>query len=50
MTKQGIDVRPIAGELGAQLHGVDLSQPLDASVIKEIESALFEHLVIVFRE
>jgi taurine dioxygenase len=39
----------IAGALGAQIHGVDLSQPLPADLITEIRLALLEHLVIFFR-
>jgi taurine dioxygenase len=39
----------IAGALGAQIHGVDLSQPLSADLIAEIRAAFLEHLVIFFR-
>ena len=44
-----IEVRPIAGALGAEVHGVDLSNPLEASVVAEIRRAFLENLVIFFR-
>ena len=39
---------PIAGALGAEITGVDLSQPLSAAVVAEIRQALLDHLVIFF--
>jgi taurine dioxygenase len=45
-----IDVRPIAGALGAEIFGVDLSEDLDAETIAEIHRAHLEHLVIFFRD
>jgi taurine dioxygenase len=44
-----IEVRPIAGALGAEIHGVDLAQPLADAVVAEIRRAFLEHLVIFFR-
>lgn len=49
MTYQTIEVRPIAGALGAEIGNVDLSKPLSDEVFKEIHQALMEHLVIFFR-
>ncbi len=46
----GIAVRPIAGALGAEIEGVDLSRPLDAAAAAAIRRALLEHLVIFFRD
>jgi|GEM_PF-2097638 len=46
---QHIDVRPIAGALGAEIHGVDLNTLSDAA-FAEIEAAWLEHLVIFFRD
>ena len=43
-----LDVRPIAGSLGAEIHGVDLRQPLDAATRAAVERALLDHLVIFF--
>lgn len=43
-----IDVRPLTGVLGAEIHGVDLSQPLDQAVFDDIVVALRDYLVIYF--
>ena len=43
-----IRVRPIAGALGAEVHGVDLAKPLGAQAAAEIRRAFLEHLVIFF--
>ena len=45
-----IEVRPIAGALGAEIHGVEIARPLDGEVVSEIRRALFDHLVIFFRD
>ncbi len=45
-----ISVNRIAGALGAEISGVDLSQPLDDEVIGEIRRALLDNLVIFFRD
>ena len=44
-----ITVRAASGTLGAEISGVDLSQPLDAETFDEIRQAFLEHLVIFFR-
>lgn len=45
-----IEVQPIAGALGAEIGGVDLSQPLDDETFDEIHQAFLDHLVIFFRD
>jgi taurine dioxygenase len=45
-----IQVRPVAGALGAQISGVDASRPLAAEVIAEIRLAWLDHLVIFLHE
>src|SRR5262249_44945454 len=50
MLRNSIDVRPIAGALGAEIHGVDTAQPLDDGVVSQIRQALLDHLVIFFRD
>jgi len=50
MRNAPFDVRPIAGALGAELHGVDLSQDLPDSTVAALRQALLDHLVIFFRE
>jgi taurine dioxygenase len=46
----GIEVRRLAGALGAEIGGVDLAQDLPDRTIAEIRSALVEHQVIFFRD
>jgi taurine dioxygenase len=43
-------VHPVAGALGAEISGVDLSKPLDDIVIAELRRAWLEHLVVFFRD
>lgn len=45
-----ITVKPIAGALGAEVEGVDLSRPLDPAVVTELRQAWLQHLVIFFRD
>ena len=45
-----IEVRPIAGALGAEITGVDIGVSLDDEVVLEMRQALLDHLVIFFRE
>ena len=45
-----LDVRPIAGALGAEVHGVDLASELDSGTVAAIRRALLDHLVIFFRD
>jgi taurine dioxygenase len=44
-----IEVAPIAGALGAEIAGVDLSQPLPDEILAEVRQAWLNHLVIFFR-
>lgn len=50
MSYRQITVSPIAGALGAEIGGVDLSRPLDDAVFAEIHRAFLDHLVIFFRD
>ena len=45
-----MSVSPLAGTLGAQVDGVDLTGPLGEELLQEIKSAFYEHLVLVFPE
>lgn len=50
MTANTVTVRPIAGALGAEIGGVDLSEPLPERTVTAIRDALLEHLVVFFRD
>ncbi|NKB75473.1 MAG: taurine dioxygenase [Gammaproteobacteria bacterium] len=42
-------LRPLNGALGAEILGVDFSQPIDDGMISEIRRALLNHMVVIFR-
>jgi taurine dioxygenase len=46
----GIGIYPVAGTLGAEISGVDLSKPLDDATVAAVNQALLDNLVIFFRE
>lgn len=50
MRYRHMDVRPVAGALGAEVFGVDLARPLATDVLAEIRHAWLEHLVLFFRD
>ena len=45
-----IDVRPVAGALGAEVFGIDLAQSLATDALAQIRRAWLEHLVLFFRD
>jgi taurine dioxygenase len=45
-----VEVRPISGALGAEIHGVDLAKELPDDLIAKIRAAFLEHLVIFFHD
>jgi len=45
-----IEVRRIAGALGAEVRGVDIARPLEEEVVAEVRQAFLDHLVIFLRE
>ena len=45
-----ISAQRVAGALGAEIAGVDLSRPLSDEVIGEIRQALLDHQVIFFHD
>lgn len=49
MPSSTIEVQPIAGALGAEIHGVDL-RCLDDESFAAIHEAFLEHLVVFFRD
>lgn len=44
-----LDIRPFDAALGAEVHGVDLSREVDASIFTAIERAWNDHSVLLFR-
>jgi taurine dioxygenase len=45
-----LTVRPVAGHIGADVAGVDLSRPLDPATVVAITQALHRHKVVFFRD
>jgi len=50
MAHTAVTVTPISPAIGALVEGVDISNTLSESTVREIRRALLEHLVIFFRE
>ncbi len=49
MSYKHIEVKPVAGFIGAEISGVDLSRPLHDEAVAEIRQALLKWKVIFFR-
>jgi taurine dioxygenase len=49
MAKSRIEVRPIAGGIGAEISGVDLGKELDEATVADIRRAWLDHCVVFFR-
>ena len=49
-TMTRLEIKPISGALGAELHGVDLGSDLDDATVAAIRQALLDHCVIFFRD
>jgi len=47
--KLGLDIRPQSGWAGAEIHGVDISQPLTDEETADIRAALLQWKVVFFR-
>ncbi|MDE2487436.1 MAG: TauD/TfdA family dioxygenase [Alphaproteobacteria bacterium] len=50
MTDTNLKIRRVAGALGAEISGVDLSQDLSDETVAAIRAAFVEHQVIFFRD
>lgn len=46
---QALEIHPVAGRIGAEIRGVQLSGELDAATVQAIEQALVQYKVIFFR-
>jgi len=49
-TYRHIEVRPLAGALGAEVEGVDMADDLKDEVVQEVRQAFLDHLVIFLRD
>ena len=45
-----IEVQPLTGALGAEIHGPDLNADLDDATVAAIRRALLDHCVVFFRD
>ena len=45
-----VEVRPLSGNIGAEIFGVDLRQPLDPAEVAAIRTALLRWKVVFFRD
>jgi taurine dioxygenase len=46
----GLEVAPLTPTIGAEVHGVDLSRPLDEATISSLRAALLDWKVLFFRD
>ena len=45
-----LDVRPVTPVIGAEVHGIDLREPLDDVTVAELRDALVQWKVLFFRD
>ena len=50
MISNSIRVEPLTPLIGAEVHGVDLTRPLDDATLEAVRGALISHQVIFFRD
>jgi alpha-ketoglutarate-dependent sulfate ester dioxygenase len=50
ITDTNLDIRPTTALIGAEIAGLDLSQPLDEATVAEIYAALLQWKVVFFRD
>lgn len=48
-TALALDIHPVAGRIGAEIRGIELSGGLDAATVEAIQAALVQYKVIFFR-
>ncbi|MEP3115184.1 TauD/TfdA family dioxygenase [Nisaea sp.] len=47
LAEQTLDIRPIAGAMGAEINGIDASRELGDATVSALRKAVLDHLVIV---
>ena len=50
MTSQAIELRKVTPHCGAEVNGIDLSQPLDEGAVDKLTTELAEHCALFFRD
>ena len=45
-----MEVHPVAGSIGAEILGIDLTEPLDDATVAAIRRVWLQHLVVFFRD
>lgn len=45
-----LDIRPVQPLVGAEIHGIDISKPLDTDTRNAIRAAVVKHKVVFFRD
>jgi taurine dioxygenase len=46
----GLTVKPLQPQIGAEISGVDLRQPISDTVRDEIKNAILQYKVVFFRD
>ena len=49
-TSATLRIAPLTPTIGAEVHGIDLTRPLDDATLAELQDAWARHLVLFFRE
>jgi taurine dioxygenase len=50
MSDTPFEVRPLAGSIGAEIRGIDLSRPLDPPLTEKLQGLLTDHGVLALRD
>ena len=45
-----IEIKPISGAIGAEIHGIDLSEPISNENYLQLRNLWVKHQVIFFRD